>query len=188
MAKLFFKYGTMKSGKSMHLLMTAHNYESQGKQVLLYTSAVDDRWGESIIRSRVGVHKVAKVVTDKIYDDVLNCGKNISCILVDEAQFLEKEDIINLSRIVDDLNIPVICYGLKDDFNNNLFEGSKTLLEMADDIEYLKTVCEHPDCGKKATMNLRFVDGKPTFVGDSIQIGDSEYKPVCRKHFFHYDR
>lgn len=186
MAKLFFKYGTMKSGKSMHLLMTAHNYESQGKNVLIYTSRVDDRWGKSKVRSRVGIQKDAILVADNIFEDVVN-EDNIGCVLVDEAQFLSSSDILNLTEIVDVLNIPVICYGLKNDFQNDLFEGSKALLEYADDIELIKTVCEHPDCGKKATMNLRFNDGEPIYHGEQIMTGDSEYKPVCRKHYKKYN-
>ena len=164
MAKLFFKYGTMKSGKSMHLLMTAHNYESQGKKVLIYTSRLDDRWGTSKVRSRVGIQKDARIVKHNILEEVANEG-NVNCVLVDESQFLSIEDVLNLTEIVDILNIPVICYGLKNDFQNELFEGSQSLLEYADDIELIKTVCEHPKCGKKATMNLGFKDGEPTYSG-----------------------
>ena len=182
MAKLFFKYGTMKSGKSMHLLMTAHNYESQGKKVLIYTSRLDDGWGTSKVRSRVGIQKDARIVKHNILEEVANEG-NVNCVLVDESQFLSIEDVLNLTEIVDILNIPVICYGLKNDFQNELFEGSQSLLEYADDIELIKTVCE---CGKKATMNLRFKNGEPTYSGTQILTGDNEYKPVCRKHYNNY--
>lgn len=185
MAKLYFKYGTMKSGKSMHLLMTAHNYESQSKNVLVYTSLTDDRWGIAKVRSRVGTERQAKLVSSEMFNEVATAD-NISCVLVDEAQFLSREEVIQITRIVDDLNIPVICYGLKNDFQNELFEGSKTLLEYADSIESIKTVCEHPDCGRKATMNLRFHNGAPIYHGEQIMTGDSEYKPVCRKHYNNY--
>ena len=185
MAKLFFKYGTMKSGKSMHLLMTAHNYEEQDKNVLIFTSRVDDRWGKSKVRSRVGIQKDAKLVEPNIFEFVAN-QDNISCVLVDEAQFLTKSDIESLADVVDTLNIPVICYGLKNDFQNNLFEGSQALMVYADEIELIKTVCEHPDCGKKATMNIRYHDGVPIYHGEQIMTGDSEYKPVCRRHYNNY--
>lgn len=188
MAKLFFKYGTMKSGKSTHLLMTAHNYNSQGKNVMLYTSRLDTRWGNSKIRSRIGIQKEAIKVSDNIVEEVRveNERFKVSCVLVDEVQFLTKENIIDLSRIVDDLDIPVICYGLKNDFQNNLFEGSKALLEFADDIELIKTVCQHKECNKKATMNLRLHDGEPIYHGEQIMVGDIEYVPVCRKHYNYY--
>ena len=188
MAKLFFKYGTMKSGKSTHLLMTKHNYTSQKKRVLVYTSNKDTRWGSEKVISRIGINSFALSVTDEIFHEVKeeHFKSPISCVLVDEAQFLSAEQIVSLCTIVDILGIPVICYGLKNDFKNALFEGSKALLELADEIEVIKTVCEHPTCGKMATMNLRLVDGKPTYKGVQLQLGDEEYFPVCRKHYYNY--
>ena len=189
MAKLFFKYGTMKSGKSTHLLMTKHNYTSQNKRVLVYTSNKDTRWGNEKVVSRIGINSFALPVTDEIFHEIKeeHLKSSISCILVDEAQFLPAEQIVALCAVVDTLEIPVICYGLKNDFRNSLFEGSKTLLELADEIELIKTVCEHPTCGKKATMNLRLVDGQPTYKGAQFQLGDEEYVPVCRKHYYNYE-
>lgn len=189
MAKLFFKYGTMKSGKSTHLLMTKHNYTSQNKRVLVYTSNKDTRWGSEKVVSRIGINSFALPVTDEIFHEIKeeHLKSLISCILVDEAQFLPAEQIVALCAVVDTLEIPVICYGLKNDFRNSLFEGSKTLLELADEIELIKTVCEHPTCGKKATMNLRLVDGQPTYKGAQFQLGDEEYVPVCRKHYYNYE-
>lgn len=189
MAKLFFKYGTMKSGKSTHLLMTKHNYTSQNKRVLVYTSSKDTRWGTEKVVSRIGINSFALSVTDNIFYDIKdeNAKSPIACVLVDEAQFLSAEQIVAFCAVVDTLEIPVICYGLKNDFRNALFEGSKTLLELADEIELIKTVCEHPACGKKATMNLRLVDGKPTYKGAQFQLGDEDYVPVCRKHYYNYE-
>ena len=166
--------------------MTAHNYESQGKKVLIYTSQVDDRWGKNVVRSRVGVQREAIELRKDIFYDIQKHG-DVSCVLVDEAQFLDRTDIKNLVDVVDLLDIPVICYGLKNDFQNVLFSGSEALLAYADDLELIKTICEHPDCGKKATMNLRFNNGKPTYNGEQVMTGDEEYKPVCRKHYRHYD-
>ena len=189
MAKLFFKYGTMKSGKSTHLLMTKHNYTSQNKRVLVYTSSKDTRWGSEKVISRIGINSFALSVTDEIFNEIKeeNLKNPIACVLVDEAQFLSAEQIVSLCSVVDNLGIPVICYGLKNDFRNSLFEGSKTLLELADEIELIKTVCEHHTCGKKATMNLRLVDGKPIYKGEQFQLGDEDYVPVCRKHYYHYE-
>ncbi len=188
MAKLFFKYGTMKSGKSAHLLMTKHNYESQNKKVLVYTSAIDTRWGVGLVKSRVGLQSPASILTNDVFDEVKveNDISKVSCVLVDEAQFLTYKQIASLASVVDILNIPVICYGLKNDFKNSLFSGSRALIELADEFDIIKTVCEHPSCGKKATMNLRLVGGKPTYTGNQIQLGDEEYIPVCRKHYYNY--
>lgn len=189
MAKLFFKYGTMKSGKSTHLLMTKHNYTSQNKRVLVYTSSKDTRWGSEKVISRIGIDSLALPVTDEIFNEIKeeHFKNHIACVLVDEAQFLSAEQIVALCAVVDTLGIPVICYGLKNDFRNVLFEGSKALLELADEIELIKTVCEHHTCGKRATMNLRLVGGKPTYKGEQFQLGDEDYVPVCRKHYYNYE-
>ena len=113
-------------------------------------------------------------------------SEKVYCILIDEAQFLSREQIVQLSRVVDMLDIPVMCYGLKNDFQNNLFEGSEALLLYADKIQEIKTICMKENCGKKAIMNLRLSDGKPVYHGEKIQIGDEDYVPVCRKHYFDY--
>lgn len=186
MAQLFFKYGAMNSGKSIDILKVAHNYEEQGKPVVLMTSGVDDRSGQGIIASRIGLKRQVQPVMDdtNIYDYVKNIDHKVYCVLIDEAQFLKKKHILQLIKIVDELNIPVMTFGLKNDFKNELFEGSKYLLIYADKIEEMKTICWF--CPHKATMNLRIHDGKPVYEGEQVQIGGNEsYYPVCRKHYFH---
>src|SRR5699024_6955673 len=185
-AQLFFKYGAMNSGKSIDILKVAHNYEEQGKPVVLMTSGVDDRSGRGIIASRIGLERKVKPIMDdtNIYDYVNKMDRKIYCVLIDEAQFLKKEHVLQLIKIVDELNIPVMAFGLKNDFRNELFEGSKYLLIYADKIEEMKTICWF--CPHKATMNLRIHNGKPVYEGEQVQIGGNEsYYPVCRKHYFH---
>lgn len=186
MAQLFFKYGAMNSGKSIDILKVAHNYEEQGKPVVLMTSGVDDRSGRGIIASRIGLERKVKPIMDdtNIYDYVNKMDRKIYCVLIDEAQFLKKEHVLQLIKIVDELNIPVMAFGLKNDFRNELFEGSKYLMIYADKIEEMKTICWF--CPHKATMNLRIHNGKPVYEGEQVQIGGNEsYYPVCRKHYFH---
>ena len=186
MAQLFFKYGAMNSGKSIDVLKVAHNYEEQGKPVVLLTSGVDTRSGRGTIASRIGLErKVYPVMKDTdVYEYVKNIDHRIYCVLIDEAQFLSKEHVLQPTRIVDELNIPVMTFGLKNDFRNELFEGSKYLLIYADKIEEMKTICWF--CPHKATMNLRMLDGHPVYEGEQVQIGGNEsYYPVCRKHYFH---
>ncbi|MEC0267420.1 thymidine kinase [Paenibacillus anseongense] len=180
MAKLYFRYGTMNSGKSIEVLRVAHNYEEQGKKALLLTSVVDDRFGVGKVVSRIGMQKNAIVVDDTLDMVELAQIESPNCILVDEAQFLTKGQVAQLITIVDDLNIPVIAYGLRADFMGQLFEGSIALIAAADTIEEIKTVCWY--CDKKAIMNMRCKDGEPIFHGEQIQIGGNEsYVPVCRK-------
>lgn len=184
MAQLFFKYGTMNSGKSIELLKVAHNYREGGKAVILLTSALDTRDGVGVISSRIGLSETALAITRNT-NIVERLGTpdllGADCILVDEAQFLTATQVKELASMVDTFDIPVICYGLKNDFSNHLFEGSQALLLIADKIEEIKTVCRF--CSKKATMNLRTVNGSPTYDGKQVQIGDSEYLSVCRKHW-----
>lgn len=186
MAQLFFKYGAMNSGKTIEILKVAHNYEEQNKPVLIFTSALDDRDKIGYVASRIGIKREAIPLypeTD-MYERVLNEEQTPYCILVDESQFLLKEHVLQMAKIVDDLNIPVMAFGLKNDFTNTLFEGSKYLLLYADKIEEIKTICWY--CGKKAIMNLRMSDGNPVYEGEQIQIGGNEsYFPVCRHHYFH---
>lgn len=187
-AQLFFKYGAMNSGKSIDILKVAHNYEEQDKPVELMTSGVDTRAGRGVIASRIGLkRKVTPVMKDTdIFQLVKSLDHKIYCVLIDEAQFLTKQHVLQLCHIVDDLNIPVMTFGLKNDFKNELFEGSKYLLLYADKIEEMKTICWF--CPHKATMNLRIHNGKPVYEGDQVQIGGNEsYYPVCRKHYFHPD-
>ena len=184
MAQFYFKYGAMNSGKSIEIIKVAHNYEEQNKPVKIYTSVLDDREGVGQVSSRVGFARPAIPVEeeDNLFEMIEEAAQEeqLFCILVDEAQFLKKHHIIELARVVDELNIPVMAFGLKNDFTNELFEGSKYLLIYADKIEEIKTICWF--CHKKATMNLRFSEGKPVYQGDQIQIGGNEsYLPVCRR-------
>ncbi|MCS7463278.1 thymidine kinase [Paenibacillus doosanensis] len=180
MAKLYFRYGTMNSGKSIEVLRTAHNYEEQGKKVLLFTPSVDDRYGVGTVASRIGMQKKAIIIDDQIDMIKLAETEKPNCIIIDEAQFLNKGQVAQLTEIVDTLGIPVIAYGLRADFMGQLFEGSYHLLSLADKIEEIKTVCWY--CDKKAIMNMRCKDGRPVFEGEQIQIGGNEsYLPVCRK-------
>ena len=186
MAQLYFRYGAMNSGKSIEVVKVAHNYEEQNRAVRIYTSGVDDRDGVGYVSSRTGMRRAATPITEdtNIFEDIKAADEKIWCILIDEAQFLTKEHVLQLTKIVDELNIPVMTFGLKNDFMNNLFEGSKYLLLYAEKIEEIKTICWY--CGKKAIMNLRISDGKPVYEGEQIQIGGNEsYFPVCRNHYFH---
>lgn len=187
MAQLYFKYGAMNSGKSFELLKVAHNYEEQNKPVRIFTSVIDNRDGVGMVSSRIGMRRKAEPVTatTNIYEHILAETKKekIWCVLVDEAQFLTKTHVFQLTKIVDELKIPVMAFGLKNDFMNKLFEGSEALLLHAEKIEEIKTICWY--CGKKAIMNLRISDGTPVYEGDQIQIGGNEsYFPVCRSHYF----
>ncbi|MCI1857341.1 MAG: thymidine kinase [Sporolactobacillus sp.] len=187
MAQLFFKYGTMNSGKSIEIIKVAHNYEEQGKPVLLFTSGLDNRDDVGTISSRVGFRRKAIPIfkdTD-IYGIVAGHTPRPHCVLIDEAQFLTRRHVLQLTRIVDDCHIPVMGFGLKNDFRNELFEGSKYLLIYADKVEEMKTICWF--CERKATMNLRIdASGKPIYKGEQIKIGGNEsYYPVCRHCYFH---
>ncbi|MFB9860502.1 thymidine kinase [Salinicoccus siamensis] len=181
MAKLYYRYGTMQSNKSNQIITTHHQYTTQGKRCLAYSSRVDTRSGYKMIKSRIGLELMCEYITDNIYDEVhkTHMEEEVHAIVVDEAQFLSKNDVMRLSDIADYLDIPVICFGLKTDFRNQLFEGSRTLLELSDAVDELKTICQY--CNKKATLNMRLLDDRPVNVGESILIGDEEYVPVCRK-------
>lgn len=186
MAKLYFKYSSMGAGKSLDLLKTNYNYEERGKNVIRLTSSRDDRYGENIITSRVGISKSAIGITDEmnIFDFITNYENSIDCILVDEVQFFKKHHIYELSDIVDILNIPVICYGIRSDFQTEPFEGSLYLLTIADEIEELKTLCSK--CNKKAILNIRYKINNDTIKiiteGDQVEIGGNDnYMPLCRK-------
>lgn len=183
MAKLFFHYSSMAAGKSMEIIKVAYNYEVQGKKVVVLTSQIDDRFEVGKIWSRAGFAKDAytyKTDTD-IKAFILQCKEQPTSVLIDEAQFLSKEQVLQLTELVDDYGITVMCYGLKNDSFNRLFEGSENLLIYADNIKELKTECWY--CHKKATMILRFNEaGKPVYEGKQIEIGGNEkYLPVCRK-------
>ena len=185
MAQLFFKYSTMNAGKSIELIKVAHNYEERGKRVLCLTPAVDTRNGVGVISSRVGIQRDAIPVEEdtNILNVFLEQHKKhpVDCVLVDESQFLKKHHILEMVEIVDSCDVPVMAYGLKNDFRNELFEGSYYLLVYADKIEEIKTICW---CGRKATMVARIVDGKFVKEGDQILVGGTDmYIPLCRKHY-----
>jgi len=178
----------MGSGKSLDLLKVAYNYEENGMGVLILTSKIDDRYGHDIVKSRTGISKEAIGISkeEDIYDIVEYkknvMGNKINCVLVDEVQFFTEKHIHELVKIVDNLNIPVICYGLRSDFRLKPFESSKHLMAIADELEELKTICS--ECGKKkANVNARFdEDGKIVTKGDKIEIGGNDkYRPLCRK-------
>ena len=182
MAKLYFRYGTMDSAKSMNLLAVAHNYRKQGKRVLLVKPRIDSRFGSHTISSRSGLEATADLLID--HDTVLDPRDfaGLDCILIDEAQFLPPPVIDDLRRITVDPGIPVICYGLRTDFRTRLFPGAQRLMELADRIEEVKVTCQY--CAKKAICNLRFVNGTPTVRGPQIQLGAEEhYAPVCWTHY-----
>lgn len=184
MAQLFFKYGAMNSGKTIEILKVAHNYEEQNKPVVIMTSGIDDRDAVGTVSSRIGLKRDAIPIFDEtnVYDTIKNLAVTPYCILIDESQFLKKEHVCQLADIVDQLNIPVMAFGLKNDFRNELFEGSEYLLLYADKIEEMKTICWF--CHKKAIMNLRVANGQPVYTGEQIQIGGNEsYFPVCRQHY-----
>ncbi|MGT2749961.1 thymidine kinase [Streptococcus orisasini] len=186
MAQLYYKYGTMNSGKTIEILKVAHNYEEQGKPVVIMTSSLDTRDEFGVVSSRIGMRRKAVPITDDmdVFAYIANLQDKPYCVLIDECQFLSKKNVYDLARIVDDLDVPVMAFGLKNDFQNHLFEGSRELLLMADKIEEIKTICQF--CSKKATMVLRTQGGKPVYEGEQIQIGGNEtYIPVCRKHYFH---
>lgn len=186
MAKLYFRYGAMNSGKTALLLQAAHNYEERGMDVLIVKPTVDSK-GEDHLVSRIGLkRKVDKRLspTDDIFKYVKRLKRDIKCILVDEAQFLEKEQVDQLMHIVVKMNIPVICYGLRSDFKTNGFPGSTRLLELAHTIEEMKTICS---CGRKAMFNGRKVNEKFVFDGDQVAIDGKDkvtYESLCPNCYY----
>jgi thymidine kinase len=187
MAKLYFKYSTMNAGKSLDLLRINHNYIENGEKTICLASGLDNRYGKNKITSRTGISTDA-ISVDKqtnIYD-LIKDMKDISCVLIDEIQFFTKEQIFQLSDIVDTLNIPVICFGLRSDFSLSSFEGSSCLMSICDELQEIKTICS---CckNKKAIVNARFENEKIVTKGNQVQIGGNEsYKPLCRKCYKRY--
>lgn len=191
MAKLYFRYGAMGSSKSANILMVRYNYEERGQYAVLLKPRVDNRDGEGEIQSRIGLSAPAEYVDEfleAISDtwsmdspEYLYHEKKVDAVLVDEAQFLSAEEIDLLSDIVDFYNIPVLCYGLRTDFLNHLFPGSRRLMEIADVIEEVPTVCW---CGKRAQCNTRYANGKIVREGAQVMLGSNEsYVALCRKHY-----
>lgn len=183
MSRLIFNYAVMNSGKSLHLLQVNHNYKVNNKKTLLLKSSIDDRSkAHNTIESRLGVREEAILIypSDNPYT-IVESYESVNVVLIDEVQFLSKEQVYQLSEIVDKLNITVIAYGLKVDAFGNLFSGSKALLELSDKINELKQICH---CGSKATMHLRHSNDQVVRNGDIIQVGAEEsYKSVCRQHW-----
>jgi thymidine kinase len=187
MAKLYFYYAAMNAGKSTTLLQADFNYRERGMETMLWTAAFDDRSGTGTIGSRIALSAPAFTYDDEanLFDSVVQelIKRKLDCLLVDEAQFLTQRHVLELCRVADELAIPVLCYGLRTDFQGRLFPGSAALLALADSLVELKAVCE---CGRKATMNLR-VDAEGHAVADGAQTeigGNDRYVALCRKHFF----
>ena len=177
MANLYFRYGAMGSSKTANAIMVRHNYLERGQRVLMLKPRLDNRDGETMIASRSGLRCECHFIEDL---DRFNV-RDYDCLIVDEAQFLTRAQVERLVRVVDVDNVPVIAYGLRCDFRNELFEGSQWLLAWADTIEEVKTICW---CGKKAVCNARVVDGKVAREGEQIVLGGSEsYVSLCRRHW-----
>ena len=187
MAKLYFYYSAMNAGKTTTLLQSAHNYRERGMRVLILTPRLDDRSGDGIVASRIGLRAQAAGfgreddLEQRVRADIAACGK-LDCVLVDEAQFLTKAQAWQLSEVVDALRVPVLCYGLRTDFRGELFEGSAALLAWADELDEIKTICHS---GKKATMTVRVDErGRAVQQGPQVEIGGNErYVSVSRAEF-----
>ncbi len=186
MAKLYFYYSSMNAGKTTALLQSSYNYRERGMNTLVLAPQLDDRYGVGKVCSRIGLETEAitfgqgddllKIVSDTIEDEPLHC------VLIDEAQFLTKDQVFQLGEVTDRLNIPVLAYGLRTDFQGEPFEGSKYLLAWSDNLKELKAIC---DCGNKATMVIRLDEnGKTVTEGSQVEIGGNDrYVSMCRKHF-----
>jgi thymidine kinase len=186
MAKLYFYYSSMNAGKSTALLQSSYNYRERGMNTLVLAPAFDDRYGGGKVTSRIGIETEARTFrpTDNLLEQVetLCSEAPLHCVLIDEAQFLTKEQVFQLGEVTDKLNIPVLAYGLRTDFQGEPFEGSKYLLAWSDNLKELKAIC---DCGSKATMVVRFDEaGNAVTEGSQIEIGGNDrYVSMCRKHF-----
>ena len=183
MAKLYFRYGVMGSSKSAQALITKFNYEEQGMRVWLIKPAADTRYGKDIVRSRIGLEQTGDVITEdmNLYEIFRDREKEFNDVIIaDEAQFLTPEHIEQLRDIVDNYNVPVMCFGLRTDFRTKMFPGSARLFELADSVSELKTVCT---CGGKAMVNAR-IDGEGNIITEGAQImlgGNESYRPMCYK-------
>ncbi len=186
MAKLYFYYASMNAGKSTTLLQAAFNYQERGMETMVWTAELDDRYEVGAITSRIGLKAEAHRFRPEtnLFDEVLaeQARRPLACVLVDEAQFLSRDQVLQLARLADEKNIPIVTYGLRTDFQAELFPGSAALLGIADTLVELKAVCE---CGRKATMNLRVdADGNAVKEGAQTEVGGNDrYVALCRKHF-----
>lgn len=190
MAKFRFKHAVMTAGKSQELARVHYNYKIKGEKVLVLVPSTDNRSGEGVVAARSGERLTATSIKPgtmrKWLEDNLDNKDDIVCILTDETQFFTKDDIFALKELaVIERDIPVIAYGLKSDFQNNLFEGSAACIVVAEELIEIETVCAF--CNDKAIMNMRFNDGKPTKEGEQVMIGDEEYKQVCHYHYMQDD-
>ncbi|ADX17452.1 thymidine kinase [Salmonella enterica subsp. enterica serovar Kentucky str. CVM29188] len=186
MAQLYFYYSAMNAGKSTALLQSSYNYQERGMRTVVYTAEIDDRFGAGKVSSRIGLSSPAKLFNQNtsLFEEIRaeSARQTIHCVLVDESQFLTRQQVYQLSEVVDKLDIPVLCYGLRTDFRGELFVGSQYLLAWSDKLVELKTICF---CGRKASMVLRLdQDGRPYNEGEQVVIGGNErYVSVCRKHY-----
>jgi len=187
MSKLYFYYAAMNAGKSTVLLQSSYNYQERGMRTMLFAPVIDQRAGIGRIASRIGLSSDANpfTSTDDLFKNVQTEHTEegaLACVLIDEAQFLTRKQVEQLCRVADELGIPVLCYGLRTDFQAQLFPGSAALLALADDLIELKTICQ---CGRKATMNLRVgPDGKGLKEGEQVEIGGNDrYVAMCRSHY-----
>ncbi len=188
MAKLYFRYGAMGSSKTANALMVRYNYMEKGQNALLLKPEVDNRDGEMVIKSRIDLSSTCETVENFLKTAEKNwfskkdgSWENYDCIIIDESNFLTASDVDKLAEIVDTFNIPIICYGLRTDFTGHLFEGSKRLMEIADKIEEVPTVCW---CGHRAHFNARVSNGKIVRDGEQVMMGGNEsYVSLCRKHY-----
>lgn len=184
MAKLYFHYSTMNAGKSTLLLQASYNYRERGMETLLLIASLDDRAGKGVIGSRIGIEAEATCFgpSEDLFAMIQSDPRRLSCVFVDEAQFLSADQVWQLARVADDLGIPVMAYGLRVDFRGELFPGSAALLALADDLREVRTICH---CGRKATMVIRRgPDGKALTDGDQVMVGGNEtYVSLCRRHW-----
>lgn len=178
MAKLYFRYGTVGSAKTLNLLAVAHSYTQQDKRVLVLKPSLDTRFGTKLVKSRAGLEREADLLIDPNADLPAAAFDGMDCVLVDEAQFLSPTVIDQFRAIASHRGIPVICYGLRGDFRTHLFDGSRRLMELADEITEIKTTCFF--CKRKSVFNLKFTNGVPTRTGPVIELGAEEkYLPAC---------
>ncbi len=189
MAQLYFYYSSMNAGKSTHLLQSSYNYNECGLRTVLYTAKIDDRYEKGKVSSRLGINADAELFTEKtdLFTEIssMQNDSKIACVLIDEAQFLSKAQVNQLTDIVDDLHIPVLAYGIRTDFLGQTFTGSAALLAWADKLVELKTICH---CGRKANFVIRLNnDGKAAIGGEQVEVGGNErYQALCRSHFKSY--
>lgn len=186
MAQLYFYYSAMNAGKSTSLLQSAYNYKERGMRAEIYTAAFDDRYGVGKVSSRIGLQSDAHLFKPEtnLFAEIASLDKEgkINCVFIDESQFLTRQQVRQLTDVVDQLNIPVLAYGLRTDFQGETFEGSHYLLAWADKLFELKTVCH---CGRKANFVVRLDEhGSPVKSGEQVQVGGNDrYESMCRKHF-----